>query len=96
MQLLAGRPVAEILNLTQEEIETTAGQFNTIFFIVFGVLVLMFILSNVIYYVNQRKKKKEVEADEDSDNSDSESIEKSSDETEEIVEINDTDPVEEE
>ncbi len=57
VQLLGNNPIEHLLELTQEEVEATAGQFNTIFFIIFGVLVLMFVLSNVIYYVNQHKKK---------------------------------------
>ncbi|MHA1555517.1 MAG: hypothetical protein ACTSPM_01145, partial [Candidatus Heimdallarchaeota archaeon] len=64
VQLLGNNPIEHLLELTQEEVETTAGQFNTIFFIIFGVLVLMFVLSNVIYYVNQHKKKqKQTEED---------------------------------
>ena len=51
------------MNLTQEQVEEVAGQFNVIFYIIFGVLVLMFVLSNVIYYVNQKKKKATLEAE---------------------------------
>jgi len=74
VQLLGNNPVEHLLELTQEEIEATAGHFNTIFFIIFGVLVLMFVLSNVIYYVNQHKKKLKLKEDgpeEDSDENDS-------------------------
>jgi uncharacterized membrane protein YdjX (TVP38/TMEM64 family) len=35
-----------------------AKQFNKYFFILFGVLVFMFILSNVIYYIRERRKEK--------------------------------------
>ena len=74
VQLLGNNPVEHLLELTQEEIEATAGHFNTIFFIIFGVLILMFVLSNVIYYVNQHKKKLKLKEDgpeEDSDENDS-------------------------
>lgn len=35
-----------------------ASQFNKYFFILFGVLIFMFILSNVIYYIRERRKEK--------------------------------------
>ncbi|MHA1774889.1 MAG: TVP38/TMEM64 family protein [Candidatus Heimdallarchaeota archaeon] len=43
------------------EVDAVIKQFNTWFFVVFGILVFMFILSNIIYYVHQKKKKKEGE-----------------------------------
>jgi len=43
------------------EVDAVIKQFNIWFFVVFGILVFMFILSNIIYYVHQRKKKKAAE-----------------------------------
>ena len=87
VQLLGGGPVEDILEFTQEQIEEVAGQFNVIFYIIFGVLVLMFVLSNLIYYVNQRKKKKE---DEKTDEVDSESPDEESEEEEETIDKSDS------
>jgi len=58
-QLLAGNPIEYILNLTPAEVDDVAGKFNTYFFIIFGILVFMFLLSNVIYYLLKRKQAKE-------------------------------------
>lgn len=58
-QLLAGNPIEYILGLTPAEVDDVAGKFNTYFFIIFGILVFMFILSNVIYYLLKRKQAKE-------------------------------------
>ncbi|MCG3252948.1 MAG: TVP38/TMEM64 family protein [Candidatus Heimdallarchaeota archaeon] len=58
-QLLAGNPIEYILNLTPAEVDNVAGKFNTYFFIIFGILVFMFLLSNVIYYLLKRKQAKE-------------------------------------
>jgi len=60
-QLLAGNPIEYILGLTPAEVDDVAGKFNTYFFIIFGILVFMFILSNVIYYLIKRKQAKEAE-----------------------------------
>ena len=89
VQLLDGQPVTEILNLTQEQIEATAGQFNLIFFIVFGVLVLMFVLSNVFYYISQHKKKKAAQLEEREDE-ESTAHNGEEEETEELSEITST------
>jgi uncharacterized membrane protein YdjX (TVP38/TMEM64 family) len=61
-ELLSGNPIEYILTLTQEQVDAVAERFNTIFFIIFGVLVFMFILSNVMYYLIKRKQAKEAEA----------------------------------
>ncbi len=58
-QLLAGNPIEYILDLTPAEVDDVTGKFNTYFFIIFGILVFMFILSNVIYYLIKRKQAKE-------------------------------------
>jgi len=58
-QLLAGNPIEYILGLTPAEVDIVAGKFNTYFFIIFGILVFMFVLSNVIYYLLKRKQAKE-------------------------------------
>ena len=52
-----------ILDYSAAQIEATAKQFNVYFFIIFGVLVFMFILSNVIYYIKKWKEKKETEGE---------------------------------
>lgn len=57
-KLLAGNPIEYILDLTPAEVDVVAGKFNTYFFIIFGILVFMFILSNVIYYLLIRKQAK--------------------------------------
>ncbi|MBK5112337.1 MAG: TVP38/TMEM64 family protein [Candidatus Heimdallarchaeota archaeon] len=74
-KLLGGNPIEDILNLTPDDVDIVAGQFNTIFFIIFGIFVFMFILSNVIYYLIKRKQTKEekILAD-DVENKDSEEI----------------------
>ncbi|NHJ33270.1 MAG: VTT domain-containing protein [Asgard group archaeon] len=61
IQLLSEYTLEEILVLPAADIDAVAGQFNTYFFIIFGVLVFMFILSNVIYYLRKRKEKMEAE-----------------------------------
>ena len=43
------------------EIDAVVKQFNIWFFVIFGILVFMFVLSNVIYYLRKRKEKKEKE-----------------------------------
>ncbi|MCK5297835.1 MAG: TVP38/TMEM64 family protein [Candidatus Heimdallarchaeota archaeon] len=58
-QLLAGNPIEYILGLTPAEVDDVASKFNTYFFIIFGILVFMFLLSNVIYYLLKRKQAKE-------------------------------------
>ncbi len=48
VQLLDGRPAEAIEHLSQTEFEAAANQFNTIFFVIFGVLVLMLIISSIL------------------------------------------------
>ena len=48
VQLIGNNSPEYILTLTAAEIDDFAGKFNMIFFIIFGILVGMFILSNVI------------------------------------------------
>ncbi len=57
-KLLAGNTIDYILTITPAEIDAVAGQFNTIFFIIFGILVFMFILSNVLYYIIKKRQTK--------------------------------------
>lgn len=47
VQLLDGNPPAYIEHLSQTEFEAAANQFNTIFFVIFGVLVLMLLISSI-------------------------------------------------
>ncbi|MEA2071800.1 MAG: TVP38/TMEM64 family protein [Asgard group archaeon] len=66
VKLLDNQPIEYILDLTPTEVNEVANQFNLIFFIIFGILVVIFILSNVLYYWREnRKKKQEVETDEE-------------------------------
>lgn len=52
--------IAEFIrNLSQEEFEQVAGQFNLIFYIIFGVLVLMLVIASILS--NRIAKKKELE-----------------------------------
>lgn len=78
VQLIGNQPVEYILEMTQAEVDAIANQFNLIFFIIFGILVAMFVLSNVLYYLRERKKKpQEIESEsppqEDLDESDNDS-----------------------
>jgi uncharacterized membrane protein YdjX (TVP38/TMEM64 family) len=56
IQLLGDRDRSEIKYLTTSEIEEISSQFNTIFFVIFGVLVLMLVLANVLVYFREKKK----------------------------------------
>ena len=64
IQLIGGGDPQSILTMDPAEIELAAKQFNLYFWIIFGVLVFMFVLSNVIYYVKKWKEKKEAEGEE--------------------------------
>ena len=63
-QLIGNNPPEYILTLNAAQVEEISGQFNTIFFIIFGILVGMFALSNIIYYVRERKRKKDITEEE--------------------------------
>jgi len=67
--------IAEFIrNLTPSEFEDVAGQFNTIFYIIFGVLVLMLIIAS--FLSNRIAKKKELEQSEtDATNDDKSELE---------------------
>ncbi len=74
-----------IRNLSQIEFEAVANQFNLIFYIIFGVLVLMLVIASVLS--NRMVKKKELEkSDEDITSEVSEVEEQSRDEKEEKLE----------
>lgn len=45
---LDGRPSEAIRDMSAAEIESASGQFNTIFYIIFGVLVLTLVIANVV------------------------------------------------
>ncbi len=49
-KLLDGRHPSELANLTQAEFEAVGSQFNTVFFMIFGVLLLMLVIANILAY----------------------------------------------
>ncbi|MHA1217690.1 MAG: TVP38/TMEM64 family protein [Candidatus Heimdallarchaeaceae archaeon] len=57
VKLLSGNAPEYLLTLTQEQFEAASGQFNLIFFIIFGVLILMLIIASIVG--NRIKKKSE-------------------------------------
>ena len=67
IQLLSEYTLEQILNLSADQIDEVAGQFNVYFFTIFGILVIMFILSNIIYYLRKRKERIEAEENKDSE-----------------------------
>ncbi len=81
--------IAEFIrNLTPPEFEAVAGQFNTIFYIIFGVLVLMLVIAS--FLSNRIAKKKELEKAE-TDTTDADKSELEDIDTEEKVEKLDPD-----
>ncbi len=54
--MLDGRDPHVIKDLKQDEFEVISEQFNTIFFIIFGILVFMLIFANVLSYIKERRK----------------------------------------
>lgn len=56
-QLIGGRDPHVLVNMTREEIESTANQFNFIFYTILIVLVAMLVLSNILSYLKERKTK---------------------------------------
>ncbi len=54
--MLGGRNPSVLKDMPPEEFETVSGQFNTIFFVIFGVLVLMLVFANILSYVREKKK----------------------------------------
>jgi len=54
--LLDGRDPHVIATMQSEEFEEISGQFNTIFFVIFGVLVLMLVFANILSYVREKRK----------------------------------------
>jgi len=55
--LLDGRDPNVIGTMQPEEFEEISGQFNTIFFVIFGVLVFMLVFANVLSYVREKRNK---------------------------------------
>lgn len=49
----------DIRNMSSDRLEEVSGQFNTIFYIIFGVLVLMLVLANLVVFIREKKKKTE-------------------------------------
>ena len=58
VKLLSGNSPEYILTLTQEQFEAASGQFNMIFFIIFGVLILMLIIASIVGNRIQKKSEK--------------------------------------
>ena len=58
VKLLSGNAPEYILTLTQEQFEAASGQFNLIFFIIFGVLILMLIIASIVGNRIQKKSEK--------------------------------------
>ncbi len=58
MNLLGRHDPSYIAQLTQEEIQSASGQFNLIFFIIFGILVAMLVFANILSYMRERALKK--------------------------------------
>ncbi|MHA1731368.1 MAG: TVP38/TMEM64 family protein [Promethearchaeota archaeon] len=56
--MLGGRDRSVIKSMSPEEIETTANQFNFVFYTILLVLVGMLVLSNILSYVRDKKAKK--------------------------------------
>lgn len=55
VQLIGDKPASELANLSPEQFEAVGGQFNTIFFVIFAVLVLMLVLANVMAFIKDKK-----------------------------------------
>ncbi len=58
-QMVTGPGGIDIHNLTPEQLDAAAGQFNLIFYIIFGVLIIMFIGATLIANRIQRKRETE-------------------------------------
>ncbi|MHA1521941.1 MAG: TVP38/TMEM64 family protein [Promethearchaeota archaeon] len=67
MNLLGGHEPEYVLELTQEEIEAASGQFNLIFFLIFGILIVMLVAANVLAIVREKKEKKEKKENKEKD-----------------------------
>ncbi len=55
-QMLGGEDPSTIETMSQEEFEMVSGQFNTIFFVIFGVLVIMLVFANILSYIREKRK----------------------------------------
>ncbi len=53
--MLDGRNPQVIKDLKQDEFEAISEQFNTIFFVIFGILVLMLVFVNILSYVREKR-----------------------------------------
>ncbi len=56
-RMLGGADPLTIETMSQDQFETASGQFNTIFFVIFGVLVFMLVFANVLSYVREKRNK---------------------------------------
>jgi len=54
--MLGGEDPSTIETMSQVKFEDASGQFNTIFFVIFGVLVLMLVFANILSYVREKRK----------------------------------------
>jgi uncharacterized membrane protein YdjX (TVP38/TMEM64 family) len=60
-QMLGGRPASALETMSQTEFEVVANQFNTIFLVIFAVLISMLIFANILVYFQEKKKLKQNE-----------------------------------
>jgi len=58
--MLGGRDPHVIGTMSQDEFESVSGQFNTIFFVIFGVLVFMLVFANILSYIREKRNEKEM------------------------------------
>jgi uncharacterized membrane protein YdjX (TVP38/TMEM64 family) len=63
VNLLGNRDPQEIMSMSEADFENASSQFNTIFFIIFGVLVLMLVGANVVAYLREKRAQKETAAE---------------------------------
>ena len=55
-KMLGGREPSVIETMPQAEFEVVSEQFNTIFFVIFGVLVFMLVFANILSYIREKRK----------------------------------------
>ncbi|QEE16945.2 TVP38/TMEM64 family protein [Promethearchaeum syntrophicum] len=54
--MLDGNKPSFLETLPQDQFESVSKQFNTIFFVIFGVLVLMLVFANILSYLREKRK----------------------------------------
>ena len=53
--MLGGRDPSVIETMDQDEFEAISGQFNLIFFVIFGILVLMLVFANILSHIREKR-----------------------------------------